>query len=86
MFPATARNGKPKLAHDGGVSSQTLKREDATVPPADPLALNPYSPIFPARAPEEKDSDPLALDPYSPTFPARVSERQDAGRLRGADA
>jgi hypothetical protein len=54
------------------------KREDARVPRADLLAFDPYSPIFPTRAPERSESDPLALDPYSPILPTCAPERKDA--------
>jgi hypothetical protein len=58
---------------------RTRTREDARVPRPDPLALDPYSPIFPARAPEWDDPDPLALNPYSPIVPTRAPEGEDAG-------
>jgi len=38
-------------------------------PREDPLALDPYSPIFVTRAPEWNGPEPLALDPYSPIAP-----------------
>jgi hypothetical protein len=55
---------------------------------ADRLALDPYSPTVPPRAPEWNDPHPLALNPYSPTvathpaaspFPRDVpaTDRQD---------
>ena len=69
---ATAYVSEPDIrAQDGGVSSQTPQREAATVPPSDPLALDPCSPALPARA-LERESDPLALDPYSPILLART--------------
>lgn len=43
---------------------------DAPVPRADPLALDPYSPIFPPRAAQGNGAHPLALDPYGPTLTA----------------
>jgi hypothetical protein len=51
--------------------SQASKREDAR---AELLAFDPYSPIFPACAPEQNDPDPLALDPYSPCVPTPAPE------------
>jgi hypothetical protein len=45
-----------------------------TVPPADPLALDPYSPTLPTHAPEQ--NDPLSLDPYSPIVPTRARADQ----------
>jgi hypothetical protein len=50
--------------------SQARKREDVRVARSDPLALDPYSPMFPPRAPQGNGADPLGLDPYSPTLTA----------------
>lgn len=46
------------------------KSEDPDVPPANPLALDPYNPILPARALRRANAGPLALAPYSPIAPA----------------
>jgi hypothetical protein len=46
-------------------------REDAQAALADPLALDPYSPMFVTRAPEWNGPDELALDPYSPACAPR---------------
>jgi len=43
----------------------------------DPLALDPYSPSFPTRAPDPKDRKPLALDPYGPITPQLAPEPED---------
>ena len=40
------------------------------------LALDPYSPTFPTRAPEWNDPNPLAVDPYSPILPVREANRK----------
>jgi hypothetical protein len=61
---ATSYGGEPDIP-----AART--RERARASRADLLAFDPYSPIFPTRAPESKDSDPLTFDPYSPVVPAR---------------
>jgi hypothetical protein len=47
-------------------------------PQDDPLALDPYSPIFVAREPEWNGPQQLALDPYSP-IPPRAQGRNRPG-------
>jgi hypothetical protein len=53
----------PKHAHDGVAGSQAPKPEHAGGLPADPLGLDPYSPIFVARPPAD---GPLPQEVSSP--------------------
>jgi hypothetical protein len=59
----------PTQAHRTVDVPRPKPREDARAPQADPLALDPYSPVFVTRAPEWNGPEPLALDPYSPIVP-----------------
>ena len=72
MATMTVFAEEPKQPHHAVAGSQAPMREDARLPEADPLSLDPYSPIFPTHAPEWNDPDPRALNPYSPIFPARA--------------
>ena len=60
----------PGATHTAMTESRTPA--DAPVPRADPLALDPYGPIYPTHAPRWNDPDPLALDPYGPIRPTRA--------------
>lgn len=55
--------GKPEHAHHRIVGPQAPKRKDPGVLLADPLALDPYSPILPARAPADRCVPARRLDP-----------------------
>jgi len=72
MFERTST--QRKQAHHASAGSPPRPVEDARVARSDPLALDPYSPIFPIRRREWNDPDPVALDPYSPILPARASD------------
>jgi hypothetical protein len=50
----------------------STKRGERSVASANPLELDPYSPILPTDASEQKDAEPLALAPYSPILRTRT--------------
>lgn len=61
-----------------------MSQEGADFRRADPLALDPYSPIPPTRAPERDDADPLALSPYSPMLTTRAPVDRSTLSLRAS--
>jgi hypothetical protein len=70
---------EPQHAHHGAIRPEATTEEGLNVPPADPLALDPYSPPMPrGRPPEPSDANPLGLAPYSPD-----PSHQSVDRARG---
>lgn len=70
-FVVSLRKGAPARPHDL-VRLPSPKREDPSVPSANPLALDPYGPILPTRGSPRSQAAPLALAPYSPIPRART--------------